>query len=257
LWDVASGKECHPPAEQQPSLKYCVAFSPDGRTFATSSGENQISIWDAVARLPNVGSEQRKRSPRQLEARGTDQAPKPRTEEVIRRLITELDDDVFAVRESAAKRLAEIGQPALPALRKAAQSATPETRERARAVLSEIEKRMTAEQKNAALRKCIDLGTLGEYFKLTGVDRVFDPQRGGSITLRLEATKEVDTSRLNYKIGFFDQDNSLRLSSDIRFEAAFPLQPGESVKVICWEGREPQEWKKIVIRKGVAGASKK
>jgi hypothetical protein len=108
--------------------------------------------------------------------------------------------------------------------------------------------RIGADEGTDVLMKAIDLGNLGKYFKLVGVERTFDSMRGGYVTLKLEAKRDVDTTDLKYKIGFFDKDNQLHLSSDVKFNAQFPLEMGESIKVVCWEGREPREWKKIVVR---------
>jgi hypothetical protein len=105
------------------------------------------------------------------------------------------------------------------------------------------------EEKNEALRKAVDLGPLGEFFKLVSVERSFDPSRGGAITLKLEAKKDVDTAPLFFKVGFFDKEKHLALASPLRFDAAFPLQKGESISASCWDGREPRDWHKIAVRK--------
>jgi hypothetical protein len=106
-----------------------------------------------------------------------------------------------------------------------------------------------AQDKNEALLKALDLGSLGDDFKLVAAAKVFDQQTGGQITLKLQALKDIDTSALFYKAGFFDKDNHLHLSSPARLEAAFPLKKGESINMVMWEGRTPQEWHRISIRK--------
>jgi hypothetical protein len=109
--------------------------------------------------------------------------------------------------------------------------------------------RVTADDKPNPLKEAVELGTLSEYFKVVSVDHSFDPMRGGTIHIKLEALKSVDTSRLKYKVGLYDKNNQLHLASEVRFDAAFPLEKGESIKLDCWDGREPQEWKRIVFRK--------
>jgi HEAT repeat protein len=61
--------------------------------------------------------------------------------ERIARLVAELDDDAFAVRERATRDLEELGKRAEPALRKALQTSTSsETKKRAQALLQNIDK---------------------------------------------------------------------------------------------------------------------
>jgi hypothetical protein len=104
-------------------------------------------------------------------------------------------------------------------------------------------------EKPDPLKEAIDLGPLEEYFKLVSVERVVDPNRGSSITLKLQAKKDVDTSQCFCKVGFFDKGRHMHLASPLRFEAAFPLLKGESINATCGEGRTPQEWHKIAVRK--------
>lgn len=73
--------------------------------------------------------------------------------------------------------------------------------------------------------------------------------RGGTLVLTLEARKDIDTSMCFYKAGFFDQKGKLQLASPVRFDAGFPLKRGESMRVEIWEGRAPQDWHKIALRK--------
>ncbi len=100
-----------------------------------------------------------------------------------------------------------------------------------------------------ALTKAIELGILGEHFLLVSADKTFDPSRGGTIALKLQATKDVDTSLFFLKAGFFDKDNHMHLAAPVRFDAGFPLKKGETIRVEIWEGRTPQKWHKIAIRK--------
>jgi WD40 repeat protein len=64
----------------------------------------------------------------------------------IARLVRQLGDDDFDRREAASKRLAEIGEPAHDALRRAMDSDDVEVRQRAEIIVAGIEKKLFAEQ---------------------------------------------------------------------------------------------------------------
>jgi WD40 repeat protein len=66
--------------------------------------------------------------------------------EEISRLVRQLGNDDFARREAAGKRLAEIGEPVLEALRKAAATDDPEVRRRTENLVREIEHRRPGEE---------------------------------------------------------------------------------------------------------------
>jgi hypothetical protein len=97
--------------------------------------------------------------------------------------------------------------------------------------------------------KSVDLGPLDEFFSLVRVEHVTDPFRGKTLILILEAKKDVDTSALFYKVGFYSEGKELRLASDLLFDAAFPLEKGERVRASASSGREDVQWKKIAIRR--------
>src|SRR5262245_10013774 len=71
-------------------------------------------------------------------AEGKSPAAKDHSEAELTKLIASLGDKDFRVREQATKRLAEIGFPALDALRKAQQSGDAETRQRATSLTRRI-----------------------------------------------------------------------------------------------------------------------
>jgi len=109
--------------------------------------------------------------------------------------------------------------------------------------------RARSDEKADALKQSIDLGELNVPFKLASAERVVDPMRGGLVVLKLEAKKDIDTSQLSYKAGFFDKDGQLHFASAVWFAAAFPLRKGESIRMEIWEGPAPQPWHRIALRK--------
>src|SRR5262249_39292288 len=79
----------------------------------------------------------------------------------IAQLIKELDDDAFAVRENASQELAEIGQPALEALKAAAKGPSLEVRRRAQDLLRKNPRRGHAPPRLRALRAIEVLERIG------------------------------------------------------------------------------------------------
>jgi WD40 repeat protein len=51
LWDIATGQE-KARLQAHVGYIYCVAFSPDGKTLATSSNDKSIKLWDVSDNLP-------------------------------------------------------------------------------------------------------------------------------------------------------------------------------------------------------------
>jgi WD40 repeat protein len=153
LWDLPAGKEVARFGEEVPRFAgrgwvLAVAFSPDGRTLISGGLDKTVHIWD-VSRITGRRRAPAERSPAQLEADWKDlagdaaagyaalgrlassrrcavaflgkqlQSSKPVDTRRIARLIADLDNDTFAVREQATKELEALADHAAPALRKA------------------------------------------------------------------------------------------------------------------------------------------
>jgi hypothetical protein len=162
---------------------YGVAFAPDGKTLASASGDGTVKLWDVTApgtERPPAGG---KLTAVQLESmwyvlagndaaaayrvmnilaaapaqavpfleerakplsRSPARAPDPRH---VARLITDLDDDDFAVREKATAELRKLGRFAEAALRKALQSdPSPEVQRRVEQLLQRLKDAVSPEE---------------------------------------------------------------------------------------------------------------
>ena len=168
LWDLPSGKEvgC---LEAHKGCVSSVAFSPDGRTLVSGGLDKIAYLWD-VSRITGRRREPAERLPVDLETDWKDlaadtaagyaaldrfmtspgsavaflgkqlQSAKPPDTERLERLIADLDDDRFHVREQATKELEALAESAAPALRKALAGKPPlEAKRRLEALLHRLD----------------------------------------------------------------------------------------------------------------------
>jgi hypothetical protein len=144
-WDVATGRE-HRPLEERQHRLFCLAYSANGRTLASGSWDTSVLVWDASDQLQppprdipltsaelcelwaDLASEDVARAHQavwSLSYVPTQVIPfmkeriRPVTVDTqrIARLVSDLADAKFAVREQATQELAKLGKFAEPALR--------------------------------------------------------------------------------------------------------------------------------------------
>jgi hypothetical protein len=87
-------------------------------------------------------------------------------------------------------------------------------------------------QEPLPLGKGIDIGPLGEYFTVLTAET--STLGGGyTITLKLQAKKDVDTSDLFVQLAAFDKGKLLLESQTLKFDADLSLLKGESLYAGC------------------------
>jgi WD40 repeat protein len=173
LWDLPPGKEVGRFGKQVDPFKggwvLAVAFSPDGRTLVSGGLNKTAENWD-VSRITGRPRTPAGRSPAELEADWRDlagdaaagyaalgrlvaspgrtvpflgkqlQSAKPVDARRIERLIADLDDGQFQVREQATRELEALAERAEPALRQArAGKPSAEARRRLDALLDRLD----------------------------------------------------------------------------------------------------------------------
>jgi WD40 repeat protein len=149
LWDVATGQERGRYAGHQ-GTAYGATITLDGRTIVSGGGDGTILLWDVTGQMKNGKLVTAELTPAALQAawdavvdadgakahqavwslvaaprqsvpllRGRLKPTAGADQKLLARLIKDLDDDAFAVREKASQELARIGEPAVPTLQKA------------------------------------------------------------------------------------------------------------------------------------------
>jgi len=162
LWEVATGKERRVLGEHAAGVR-SLALAPDGRFVASGSSDGTVrlrpvvelkptqlaegefaKLWAALGgadagqafaaleRLAGAAESVSLVQAKLLKAGGVD-------EKRVQKLIAQLDDDQFAVREQATKELQELGDRAEKALRQAVEGrTTPELRQRLETLLDQL-----------------------------------------------------------------------------------------------------------------------
>ena len=165
VWDLATAA----PATQHPAAHRarlaCLAFSPDARTLVTGGDDGSASVWRLTPAPRPAAAEALGRSSLErlwgtladedgrgayaavwaLAASPAESVPyvaawlpqaQPASDADVRRLIRELDDERFLVRERATRQLGQLGEAAEPLLREhAAAPASPEAMQRIEVLL--------------------------------------------------------------------------------------------------------------------------
>jgi dipeptidyl aminopeptidase/acylaminoacyl peptidase len=180
VYDLAAGRELRRFKDFNAEVT-SLAFSPDGRRLVSGLADSTLLIWDVGARLPEkkskVGAEEAakawidlagKDGPRAFRARWALagdpettvslfqkrlQPVQPADSKRLRRLIADLDDKRFGVRQQAQRELEEIGELAAPALKKAlAEKSSLEVRQRIDGLLSKLRGPVTRPDMMRAVR---------------------------------------------------------------------------------------------------------
>jgi WD40 repeat protein len=140
VWEIASGKEVARFEVPPPNSVASATFSPDARALLTGMDDATVLVWDLAPRpaagppadlwadLAGEDAVQARAAVWALSAAPEQAVPLLRTrlrpapppdESSISRLIADLDSDQFEVRNKASRELEAVGEPAVPALRRA------------------------------------------------------------------------------------------------------------------------------------------
>lgn len=227
LWELATGKirrewQAHPDADHFLAL----AFSPDGRLLALACSDTTVLIWPMSGEPSDRGPKTADLSEKTLEALWTDLAGEDATKayraiavfqtaprqtvpflkthlrpipavdaQRLARLIADLDDERFAVRDKASVELKKLEDRAEPALRKAlAGQPSLEVRRRIQALLEELNHPLSAEQLREvrAVEALEQIGTLSAQEVLKVVAK---GAPGARLTREAKASLQRLTSR--------------------------------------------------------------
>lgn len=164
VYEVATGRRRHLFKGHEGGVN-CVAFARDGKRFASGGLDARVLVWDLsgldgpAAKLEpkdldalwnSLASEEGPvgaKAVGRLQARPQEALPYLRlrltvlSEADVRRieqLVNDLDDPQFKVRDTAAKEIERIGEPAVPVLKRAAAKGSTEVRQAAERLLKKI-----------------------------------------------------------------------------------------------------------------------
>lgn len=226
VWELPSGKEIARFGKEVPRFSggwvLAIAFSPDGRTLVSGGLDKFVYVWD-VSRITGRRREPAERSPADLEADWRDlsgnaaagyaavgrlrsspktavaflekqlQRTKPVDNKRIERLLADLDDEQFAVREQAVKQLEALAENAAPALRKALAGKPPlEVRRRLQALLERLNGAKLLPETIRQIRAVEALEAIGT----SEARRLLDKLAAGSPETRLAQEARAAAGRL-------------------------------------------------------------
>jgi WD40 repeat protein len=221
LWDLPSGKEVGR-LEGHKGYVWAVAFSPDGRTLVSGGLDKTALLWD-VSRVTGRRGKPAERSSSDLEADWRDlagdaavgyaalarlvssperavaflgkqlQSAKPPDAKRIERLLADLDDGRFQVREKASKELKALAEFAAPALRKTlAGKPSLEVRRRLETLLHRLEGGSLSAERIRHIRAVEALEAIGN----PQARRLLDKLAVGPAEMRLTQEAKAAAGRL-------------------------------------------------------------
>jgi hypothetical protein len=189
LWDVVTGKERGQLKGHRGQVE-ALAFAPDGRTLTTGSRDTTSLVWDLASISPTPGATVARMnaagrwadllrddaaqaydailalvgSPTQAVSflKGQLRPATAPDAEKIARMVSKLDSEVFTIRKKASADLEEIGEPAVPFLRKALEGdPSPEVRKRLEELLVKMDRATPRGEVLRSLRAIEVLETIG------------------------------------------------------------------------------------------------